>query len=408
MQYRSMPGDPRPLSALGFGVMRLPQKAGLIDRRRADLLMEAALEKGITYFDTAFPYIQGQSEPYIGRFFEERGIRDDVAVATKLPHWQTRTRVDMDRMLNQQLKRLRTGRIDYYLVHNVTGGSWAHLVERGVLGFLDEARRSGRILKAGFSWHGTPEDFPGVVEAWDWDFCQIQYNILDERRQAGTAGLEYAASRGLGVVVMEPLRGGKLATKIPAAAAEVWAERPERSPAAWSLSWVWNRPEVNVVLSGFSKMTHLEETAALADFAGPGKLDPAELEVIRRVARAYRDAGAVSCTSCRYCLPCPFGVSIPDVFDWYNEWKTVRPELTQRLFYLTTVGGALSGRSGLASRCTSCGVCLEKCPQNLPIPDLMTTISAEYEGRIGGFLDRFGRWRQRWHRRRSAGGKDGT
>ena len=393
-----MPGDDRRLSILGFGAMRLPMKAGRIDRKRSDAMLTEALDNGVNYIDTAVPYLAGQSEPYIGRFLEENGRRDEVAIATKLPHWQTRNRKDMGKMLDSQLKRLRTDRIDYYLVHNITGGSWDSLMGRDVLGFLEEAKASGKILKAGFSWHGTPEDFPRVVDAWSWDFCQIQYNLLDERRQAGTAGLEYAASKGLGVVIMEPLRGGKLATKIPEAAMEIWKEKPERSPAAWALSWVWNRPDVNVVLSGLSKKSHMDETLALAGEAEPGMLGEDELLMVSRVRDAYKAAGAVGCTSCRYCLPCPFGVSIPDVFDWYNEWKTVRHSLGQRIFYLSTVGGALSGKSGLASKCTSCGVCLEKCPQSLPIPNLMTMISKEYEGRLGKAVDGFGallHWRNK-------------
>lgn len=390
-----MPGDSRELSALGFGVMRLPTRGGRIDRKAADALLESAIDAGVNYLDTAYPYIGGQSEPYIGKFLEERGLRDKVAIATKLPHWQTKTREDMEKMLQSQLDRLRTDRIDYYLVHNITGGSWDNLVPRDVLGFLADARDSGKILKAGFSWHGTPEDFPRVVDAWDWDFCQIQYNLLDERRQAGTAGLEYAASKGLGVVIMEPLRGGKLASKIPSKAVAVWKERPERSPAAWALSWVWNRQEATVVLSGLSEPAHLEETLATADIATPGCLSDEELDMTARVREAYKAAGAIGCTSCRYCVPCPFGVSIPEVFEWYNEWKTVHHTLGQRAFYLSTVGGVLSGSSGLARNCTSCGVCLSKCPQSLPIPNLMNQISKEYEGVFAGVLELVGKIRRR-------------
>lgn len=390
MQYRTMPGDKRRLSILGFGLMRLPTRAGRIDRKRSDSLLLEALDNGVNYLDTAFQYMTGQSEPYIGGFLKENGRRNDVAIATKLPHWQTRTRKDMEKMLDNQLKRLRTDRIDYYLVHNVTGGSWDSMMNRDILGFMEEAKRSGRILNKGFSWHGTPEDFIRVVDAGDWDFCQIQYNLLDERRQAGTAGLEYAASKGLGVVIMEPLRGGKLAVKIPEKAMRIWKERPERSPAAWALSWVWNRPEVNVVLSGISKKSHMDETLALAGEAEPGMLSGEELQLIARVRDSYKSAFTVECTSCRYCLPCPFGVSIPEVFDMYNEWKTIRHSFSQRMFYISTVGGILSGRSGLASKCTSCDVCLERCPQSLPIPDLMKTISREYEGRLGKTMDGIG------------------
>ena len=390
MQYRTMPGRKRRLSILGFGVMRLPTRAGRIDRKQSDAMLSQALDSGVNYLDTAFPYMAGQSEPYIGRFLEENGRRKDVAIATKLPHWQTRTRKDMEKMLENQLKRLRTDYIDYYLVHNVTGGSWDSMMNREILEFLDKAKQSGKVLQTGFSWHGTPEDFIRVVDTRDWDFCQIQYNLLDERRQAGTAGLKYAGSKGLGVVIMEPLRGGRLAAKIPEKAMKVWRERPEKSPAAWALSWVWNHPEVSVVLSGLSKKSHMDETLALADVAKPDMLNTEELKLISRVRDAYKSAGAVGCTGCRYCLPCPFGVSIPEVFDWYNEWKTIRHSFGQKVFYLSTVGGILSGKSGLASKCTSCGVCLEKCPQSLPIPNLMKMISKEYEGKLGKTVDGIG------------------
>lgn len=401
-----MPGSERRLSALGFGIMRLPTRAGIIDAKRSDAMLRRALDAGVNYFDTAYPYIKGQSEPYIGRFLKESGLRHDVAVATKLPHWLTNTRSQMEKMLESQLKRLRTDYIDYYLVHNVVGGTWENLMGRDVLGFLENAKQSGKILNAGFSWHGTAESFPGVVDSWDWDFCQIQYNILDERRQAGTAGLEYAASKGLGLVIMEPLRGGKLASKIPTGAAEAWKSLPQRSPADWCLSWVWNRPEVSVVLSGFSDENHLEATLSLADQAVPGMLTRKELDVIAAVRDAYGKAGAVDCTGCRYCMPCPFGVSIPDVFDWYNEWKTVRHDLSQRLFYLATVGGVLSGKSGLASHCVSCGACLAKCPQSLPIPELLGGITREYEGFLGSLTEFGGKilrafrriWKRLFHR----------
>ncbi len=388
MKYRTIPGNNEPLSILGFGVMRLPTRAGIIDKRRSTRMLLESIAGGINYFDTAYPYMTGQSEPFLGRFLEEHQLRDEVSIATKLPHWQIRNRQDMINMLVNQLGRLRTDRIDYYLIHSITGGSWSELVRRGVIEFLDVAKREGKILNAGFSWHGLPEDFAGVVDAYNWDFCQIQYNILDERRQAGTAGLEYAASKSLGIVIMEPLRGGNLASRIPGAALSEWRKMPERSPAAWSLAWLWNKPEVSIVLSGFSNVAHIRETMALADEAYPGMLSVNELEGIARVQTAYSEAKIIGCTSCRYCMPCPFGVSIPDVFDWYNEWKTVRPGLAQRVFYLAMVGGIFSKTSGLASRCTACGQCLKKCPQSLPIPELMQKVSKEYEGGLGRFIDR--------------------
>ncbi len=400
-----MPESRRPLSILGFGVMRLPVRMGRIDKDASDRLLEKALEGGVNYLDTAYPYLNGQSEPYLGKFLSERKLRSTVALATKLPHWITPKRADMEKMLSRQLSRLQTDHIDYYLIHNITGSTWNSLVEKDVREFLAAEKKSGRILNAGFSWHGTPEDFLRVVDEGEWDFCQIQYNLLDERRQAGTAGLEYAFSRNLGVIVMEPLRGGRLVSSIPSAAREIWQEKPERSPASWALGWVWNRREVTTLLSGFSEQKHLEETLSIADKARPDMFSAAELQFIGRVRDACKAAGAVDCTSCRYCMPCPFGVSIPEVFDWYNEWKTIRHNMHQRLFYLSTVGSVLSGRSGLAMNCTSCGACLKKCPQSLPIPDLMRTVSAEYEGSLARFAEFLGRIR---HRKKSHKNKKGA
>ncbi len=399
MQYRTVQSTGQSLSILGFGVMRLPLQRGRIDREQSDRLLDYALSSGINYFDTAYPYINGQSEPYLGDFLKSRKARDSVAIATKLPHWSTPKRADMEKMLTRQLARLQTDRIDYYLVHNITGGTWESLKQREVREFLEAEKKSGRILNTGFSWHGTPDDFPGVIDDGEWDFCQIQYNLLDERRQAGTAGLEYAASKGLAVMVMEPLRGGRLAVKIPSTAMKIWEERPERTPASWAVGWVWNRPEVTVVLSGFSRMDHLKETLSTAENARPGMFSEEDLRLTARVRDAYKAAGAVDCTSCRYCMPCPFGVSIPEVFDWYNEWKTIHHTRKQRLFYLSTVGSVLSGRSGLAMNCTRCGACLKKCPQNLPIPELMKTISSEYEGLLGRSLEAISRLRQKIKRK---------
>jgi len=390
MQYRTMPRDDKKLSIIGFGVMRLPQKSGRIDIKHSEKLLLNAADKGVNYFDTAYPYIKGQSEPFLGNFLKKNNLRNSVYIATKLPHWQTKNTREMEKILENQLRRLKTDHIDYYLVHNLNGGSWQTVKQRGVLNFLEKAKKEGKIIKAGFSWHGNPEDFITAVDDWNWDFTQIQYNILDEKRQAGRDGLKYAASKGLGVVIMEPLRGGKLTTKIPPEAAEIWKEHSEYSPAIHSLRWIWNQKEAQVVLSGFSSEEHLEETLNAASEAVPGMLSAEESDFIERVKIAYKSAQTIDCTGCRYCVPCPYGVSIPEVFDWYNEYKTLNHTQSQKMFYVITVGGTLSGKSGLARNCVSCNVCLKKCPQSLPIPDLMKKISKEYEGFVGRNFDKAG------------------
>ncbi|HPS02884.1 MAG TPA: aldo/keto reductase, partial [Candidatus Sumerlaeota bacterium] len=265
MLYRKMPKNGDELSILGFGCMRLPMLERKIDEPRAIRQIRDAIEHGINYFDTAWPYHAGESEILLGKALRD-GYRDRVKVATKLPSWMIKSRADMDRYLNTQLKKLQTDHIDYYLLHSLDGKSWANLARLDVLEFLDQARKDGRIVNPGFSFHGLGEDFKPIVDAYPWIFCQIQYNYLDEDYQAGTAGLEYAASKGLGVIVMEPLRGGNLGLPTPPPAiAAIWNEAPvRRTPAEWALRWVWNHPEVTVVLSGLNDEAHIAENRTIA------------------------------------------------------------------------------------------------------------------------------------------------
>lgn len=379
MLYRKMESTGDELSILGFGCMRLPQKAGRIDEARATAQIRGAIDAGVNYIDTAVPYHMGTSEPFVGRVLES-GYRDRVKLATKLPPWQVNAREDMDRILGEQLERLRTDHIDYYLVHALNGKSWAKMRDLGVLDFLERAKADGRIVNAGFSFHGALPDFKRIVDDRAWEFCQIQYNYLDERMQAGTAGLEYAAARGLGIVVMEGLRGGMLGRKPPKAVQAVWDESAsERSPAEWALRWIWNRPEVHVVLSGMNDEGHVEENLRVAGDALPGSLSNDELVLVRRAGIAYRGLMKADCTGCQYCLPCPSGVSIPSCFQFYNA-KTAFGDRNAGMLYAVFVGGVAGGQRSGASLCVDCGVCLERCPQNLPIPDLLRDVAAEFEG----------------------------
>lgn len=379
MLYRRMTSTGDELSILGFGCMRLPQKAGRIDEIRATRQLRTAIDRGVNYVDTAVPYHMGTSELFVGRALGD-GYRERVKLATKLPPWQTNAREDMDRILGEQLERLRTDRIDYYLLHALNGASWAKLTDLGVLEFLGNARADGRVVNAGFSFHGALPDFKRIVDAWDWQFCQIQYNYLDERMQAGTEGLEHAASRGLGIVVMEGLRGGMLGRTPPRRVQAVWNEAEvKRSPAEWAFRWIWSRPEVQVILSGMNDEAHIEENLRIADEARPDSLTEKELGLVRRAAEAYRGLMKADCTGCQYCLPCPAGVSIPSCLHYYNA-RHAFGDRKAAMFYALFVGAATGGEPALASQCTRCGTCLERCPQGLAIPDLLRDVAREFEG----------------------------
>jgi len=382
MLYRKMPKTGDELSVLGFGCMRLPVKAdGSIDEERATRQVRDAIDQGVNYVDTAWPYHMGQSEPFVGRALAD-GYREKVRLATKLPSWLIESREDMDKYLNAQLEKLRTGHIDYYLVHALVGDLWDKVEALGVADFLDRAKADGRIGNAGFSFHGAGKDFSRIVGAYPWDFCQIQYNFLDEQNQAGTAGMEYAASRGMGVVVMEPLRGGNLTKTVPAAIQEIWDEAPtKRTPAEWALRWVWNHPEVTVVLSGMNEESHIRENLRVADQAYADSLTEAELDLVKQVERKYREILKVACTGCRYCMPCPSGVNIPLCFEEYNNLHLVDNPDGEKFMYAARLGGAVAlGNPEFASLCVQCGECVEKCPQHLDIPAILQSVVEELEG----------------------------
>ena len=381
MQYRTMPKTGDKLSALGFGCMRLPKTGDIIDEARAIAQIRQAIDAGVNYVDTAWSYHDGESEVVLGKALQD-GYREKVNVATKLPSWAVETREDMDRFLNAQLEKLGVKQIDYYLVHTLFGGSWDRLVKLGLREFLDQAKQDGRIANAGFSFHGMADDFIRIVDGYDWVFCQIQYNYLDEEYQAGTRGLQYAASRNLGVVIMEPLRGGNLAMpKAPPAIAEIWAKaETRRTPAEWGLRWVWNHPEVTVVLSGMNEESQVRENLAVAEAALPDSLSADELDLVDQVRKKYQEIMLVGCTGCAYCMPCPMDVQIPRCFDFFNRANMFGDKPEWKRMYNRMVGGALSNTpSGYASQCVACGTCLEKCPQGINIPEVLEKVVAELE-----------------------------
>jgi len=383
MLYRKMSKNGDELSILGFGCMRLPVKEdGKIDEERATQQVRYAIDHGVNYIDTAWPYHMGESEPFLGRALAG-GYREKVKLATKLPSWTIKSREDMDRILNAQLERLRTDHIDYYLVHGLVGILWDKMEKLDVLDFLDRAKADGRIINAGFSFHGSVDDFKRIVDAYPWTFCQIQYNFLDEKHQAGTEGLEYAASKGLGIIIMEPLRGGKLTNPVPPEVQEIWNEAEvKRTPAEWALRWIWNRPEVTIVLSGMNEESHIEENLKITDEAYPSSLTEAELQLVRKVEKKYRELLKTGCTGCRYCLPCPSGVDIPGCFEIYDNFYLSGNEKEAKLMYAAKPGGIVRGDvPGYASQCVRCGQCVEKCPQHLEIPSLLEAVTEKFEGK---------------------------
>ena len=382
MLYRKIPKTGEELSILGFGCMRLPVKEDFsIDEERAIKQLRSAIDHGVNYVDTAWPYHMGQSEPFLGRALAD-GYREKVKLATKLPSWLIESREDMDKFLNAQLKKLKTDHIDYYLIHALVGGLWDNVKNLGITDFLDKAKADGRIINAGFSFHGAGEDFNRIVDAYNWDFCLIQYNFLDEKNQAGTEGLKYAASKGLGVIIMEPLRGGNLTRTIPSAVKEIWDEaQVKRTPAEWALRWVWNHPEVTVVLSGMSDENHILENLRIAEQAYPDSLTEAELNLVKRVENKYRELMKVGCTGCQYCMPCPAGVNIPLCFEEYNNLYMVDNPDEEKFMYAARLGGAVGvGEPEFASLCIQCGQCVEKCPQHIDIPGVLESVVEEFEG----------------------------
>jgi predicted aldo/keto reductase-like oxidoreductase len=380
--YRTMPQNNDKLSVLGFGCMRLPMTDGKIDEEKAIAQIRAAIDGGVNYVDTAWPYHDGQSEPLLGKALKD-GYREKVKVATKLPTWLIKSREDMDVYLNAQLERLGVDHIDYYLIHALSGPSWDAIVQLGVKDFLDQVRQDGRIVNPGFSFHGLAEDFQPIVDAYPWVFCQIQYNLLDTEFQAGTIGLEYAASKGLGVVIMEPLRGGSLGQPTPPPAiGDIWSlAETKREPVEWALRWVWNHPEVTVVLSGMNEEEHIRQNLAVAAQAAPHSLTREELDLTRRVAATYRRLMQVGCTGCGYCLPCPAGVQIPTCFDCFNRLHMFGNAQEAKYMYNAFVEGTVLHRQpGFASQCVECGMCLEKCPQRINVPEVLKRVAAELEG----------------------------
>lgn len=375
MLYRTMKKTGLRLSILGMGCMRLPSREdNTIDEQAATQIVRYAIDHGINYLDTAYPYHYGQSEPFLGRALKD-GYRDRIYLATKLPCLLIRTREDMDRYLNEQLERLSTERIDFYLVHGLRRERWEYLTGLGLARFLDRAIGDGRIRYAGFSFHDDKELFKKIVDAYDWTVCQIQYNYLDEHYQAGREGLVYAVAQGLGAIIMEPLRGGKITQDVPGAITKIWnGAQTKRTPAEWGLRWVWNHPEVSVVLSGMTTMAQVEENIRSAEQGYPNSLSAADLALIDRVKEAYEKGIKVDCTGCLYCQPCPSGVRIPECFNHYNAASMFDDPGYAKRKYQSSLTEPYR-----ASQCIECGECEERCPRQIPIRDRLKDVVRLFE-----------------------------
>ena len=365
------------LSILGFGCMRFPMKAGRIDMAETEREILTAVEGGVNYFDTA--YIYPGSEAALGEILERNGLRDRVYIATKLPHYLIKSREALDKLFAEELRRLRTDHVDFYLMHMLTDtDTWERLKAMGIEEWIAEKKASGAIRQLGFSYHGNSDMFCKLIDAWDWDFCQIQYNYMDEHSQAGRRGLNHAHGKGIPVVIMEPLRGGKLVSHLPEEAKRIFESYPVRhTPAQWAFRWLWNQPEVTVVLSGMNSDEMVRDNIQTASTVQIGELGPEEEAMLRQVVAAINSKMKVGCTGCGYCMPCPKNVDIPGTFAAYNRryqegkfWGFVD-------YVICTL---LRKNPTPASNCIGCGKCEKHCPQHLPIRQKLGEARKELEG----------------------------
>ena len=377
LKYRKFGKTGFEVSALGFGAMRMPTLDGdsaKINEPLAIRMIRYAIDSGINYVDSAYGYHGGKSEVLVGKALQD-GYRERTKVATKMPTWMINSKEDMERCFNEQLQRLQTDHIDFYLLHGLGKDRWPKIKDLGVFDWVEKKITEGKIRYLGFSFHDELPLFKEIVDSYNWTFCQIQYNYMDEKFQAGTEGLKYATSKGLAVIVMEPIAGGRLAIKPSAVIQELWeTAKIKRSPAEWALQWVWNHPEVAVVLSGMSTYQQVIENIASAERSSINHLTEDELLLIGKVASKYRELGPIGCTGCRYCMPCPNGVAIPEIFSLTNEyWAGDRNASIKQKYKDTLTPGQYS------KNCIKCGICEEACPQHLPIRELLRGSGQTFE-----------------------------
>ena len=365
------------ISILGFGCMRFPRSMGKIDTEETEREILTAIQEGVNYFDTA--YIYPGSEAALGEILHKNGLREQVYIATKLPHYLVRSEDGPEKIFSEELKRLKTDYVDYYLMHMLADvDTWERMKGLGIIEWLERKKASGAIRQVGFSYHGNSEMFCKLVDAYDWDFCQIQYNYMDEHSQAGRRGLNYAHEKGLPVVIMEPLRGGKLVNRLPEQAKRIFAEYPiKHTPAQWAFRWLWNQPEVTCVLSGMNSDEMVRDNIQTASTVSVGELGQAEEEMLRRVVAAINAKMKVGCTGCGYCMPCPKNVDIPGTFSAYNR-RYSEGKFHGLVDYAMCT--ALRKTPTSASNCVGCGLCESHCPQQIKIREHLKAAAKEMEG----------------------------
>jgi hypothetical protein len=383
MKYRKVKKNGDEISILGYGCMRFPTKFGIINEEKAEAQIKYALNHGVNYFDTAYPYHAGASEKFLGKLISKGTIkRDENYITTKLPPFSVKTKEDMEKIFQEQLTRLKTEYVDYYLLHGITDSAgWHRMLELGVLDFFDRIKNEGRAYHIGFSFHSHINLFKEMVDAYDWDICQIQYNFLDETIQAGTEGLEYAYDKGISVFIMEPLRGGSLAGEVPKKVQSIWDEvSGNPSAARLALQWLWNQKEVTCVLSGMNDDEHIQENIESANESSINMFNNDTLEKFDRVKKVYQESTKVPCTGCSYCLPCPAKVNIPLAFQNYNNMFLFDAGIGGKIFYQTQLGGIMNEELALASQCINCNKCVEHCPQHIDIPKELKKVADYMEG----------------------------
>lgn len=378
MNYRGV-NNKDGLSALGFGCMRFPKKGNGFDHDEIERELRYAVENGVNYFDTAFLY--PGNEEVLGKILEKTGLRDRINIASKMPHYHMKSTEDAEKRFNEQLSRLRTDHIDYYLMHMLPDvKTWHALCERGIDKWLEEKKSKGLIRRVGFSYHGSSEMFIKLLHEYDWEFAQIQYNYLDENTQAGVRGLKEAASMGIPVIIMEPLRGGRLVNALPKKAVEIIKRStPGWSTAEFGLRWLWNQPEVTTVLSGMNSMEMVKENIRIASDMEPGTLSDDQMNTYEKVIAEIESKANIRCTGCGYCMPCPMGVDIPGCFRIFNSSHIDGYSNGMREYYMCT---AMKNETSMASQCVKCGKCETKCPQGLEIRKELVRVKKRFENPI--------------------------
>ena len=376
MQYRINQKNGEQLSVLGYGCMRFTKNGGRIDQEKAEQEMYKALQEGVNYFDTA--YIYPGSEVCLGRFIQKYDCRDRIRIATKLPQYLIRKPEDPERYFREELERLQTDHVDYYLMHMLNDPeSWKRLCSLGIREWINARKEAGEIRNIGFSFHGGTVKFKELIDAYDWDFCQIQFNYMDEHSQAGIDGLNYAHDHGIPVIIMEPLRGGRLVNHLPKRALEAFRSASvQRTPADWALRWIYDHEQVNVVLSGMNDLQQVEENCRTASEAMPGQLSDQDRKMFADVLASILSDVKVACTGCGYCQPCPQGIDIPNCFAMYNNSYNDGYLQAVREYFMST---ALRKTKTGASRCVGCGLCESHCPQSLPIRAELRNVAKRFE-----------------------------